>query len=63
MAGDSWISADGKFLYTAYLAAGQVISYAIAKDGSLTKVGKQAVVTPGNTMQGLAGMAPSGRAR
>lgn len=56
VAGDSWISTDGKFLYTAYLAAGQVLAYAIQADGSLTKVGAPAVVTTGNTMQGLAGI-------
>lgn len=56
VAGDSWISADGRFLYTAYLEEGYVVSYAIGLDGSLKKVGQPAVVTPGNTMQGLAGV-------
>lgn len=56
VAGDTWISADGKFLYTAYLAAGQVIAYAIGTDGALTKIGSAVTVTPGNTMQGLAGL-------
>ena len=55
VAGDSWISPDGKYLYTAYLAAGKVISYAVGQDGALTPVGAPAIVTPGNTMQGLAG--------
>lgn len=56
VAGDSWVSADGKFLYTAYLAAGQILAYAIHADGSLSRVGAPAVVTAGNTMQGLAGI-------
>lgn len=56
VAGDSWVSADGRFLYTAYLAAGQVLAYAIHADGSLSRVGAPAVVTAGNTMQGLAGI-------
>ena len=37
VAGDSWISADGKYLYTAYLHAGVVLSYTINADGTLTK--------------------------
>jgi len=58
VAGDSWISPDGKFLYTAYLADDQVISYSIGSDGTLTKVGSP---IPMNTvtkisMQGLAGI-------
>ena len=56
VAGDSWISADGKYLYSAYLAAGKVLAYAIGADGSLTQVGSPAVVTTGNTMQGLVGL-------
>ena len=58
VAGDSWISKDGKFLYTAYLKNGTVIAYAINSDGSLTKVGTPAsIVTNGSgTMQGLAGI-------
>ncbi len=58
VAGDSWISKDGKFLYTAYLAKGMVIAYAINSDGSLSKVGTPAsIVTNGSgTMQGLAGI-------
>ena len=35
--GDSWIRADGKYLYTAYLHAGVVLSYTINADGTLTK--------------------------
>lgn len=56
VAGDSWISADGKYLYSAYLAAGKVFAYAIGADGSLTRVGSPAVVTSGNSMQGLVGL-------
>lgn len=56
VAGDAWISANGRYLYSAYLAAGVVMSYIIGFDGSLTKIGSPAVVTPGNTMQGLVGM-------
>jgi hypothetical protein len=43
-------------LYSAYLAAGIVVAYSIGSDGSLTKVGTPVTVTPGNTMQGLAGI-------
>ncbi|MFZ6864205.1 lactonase family protein [Undibacterium sp. Ji67W] len=58
VAGDSWISPDGKFFYTAYLADDQIIGYSIGSDGTLTKVGNP---LPINTVtkvsiQGLVGI-------
>jgi 6-phosphogluconolactonase (cycloisomerase 2 family) len=62
VAGDSWISADGKTLYSTYLKDGSVISYSINDTtGALTKVGAKVQVTPANgsassPMQGLVGL-------
>ncbi|WP_241332076.1 lactonase family protein [Burkholderia cenocepacia] len=57
LAGDSWISPDGKFLYQAYLAADKIVAYAIHADGSLTKVDEQPAGTrSGVSLQGMAGI-------
>jgi 6-phosphogluconolactonase len=58
VSGDSWISADGKYLYAAYLADGFVLAYAINSDGSLTKIGAPAAIgtVTGISMQGLVGL-------
>ncbi len=62
VAGDSWISADGKYLYSTYLKDGSVVSYSINDaTGALTKVGTKVQVTPANgtassSMQGLVGL-------
>jgi len=58
VAGDSWISPDGKFLYTAYLADDEVIAYSIGSDGTLTKVGSPVLMNTVTkiSMQGLAGI-------
>jgi len=60
--GDSWISADGKYLYSTYLKDGSVVAYSInGSTGALTKVGAKVQVTPANgsvssPMQGLVGL-------
>lgn len=58
VAGDSWISPDGKYLYTAYLADDFVLAYTVNGDGSLTKIGAPAMVktVTGISMQGLVGL-------
>jgi len=62
VAGDSWISADGKYLYSTYLKDGSVLAYSINDStGALTKVGAKVQVTPANgsassPMQGLVGL-------
>jgi 6-phosphogluconolactonase len=57
VAADSWISADGKFLYTAYLGDDKIVAYAIGLDGSLAKLGETVVGTStGLSLQGLAGI-------
>jgi 6-phosphogluconolactonase (cycloisomerase 2 family) len=62
VAGDSWISGDGKYLYSTYLKDGSVISYSINDTtGAITKVGNKVQVTPANgstssPMQGLVGL-------
>jgi 6-phosphogluconolactonase (cycloisomerase 2 family) len=62
VAGDSWISADGKYLYSTYLKDGSIVSYSINDStGDLTKVGAKVQVTPANgsttsSMQGVAGL-------
>ncbi|MGU8079320.1 lactonase family protein [Burkholderia pyrrocinia] len=57
LAGDSWISRDGRFLYQTYLAADKVVVYAIQRDGSLTKVDEQRAGTrSGVSLQGMAGI-------
>ncbi len=62
VAGDSWVSADGKYLYSTYLKDGSIISYSINDaTGALTKVGSKVQVTPananaGSSMQGVVGL-------
>ncbi|WP_244132998.1 lactonase family protein [Burkholderia metallica] len=57
LAGDSWISPDGKFLYQSYLGADKVVTYAIGADGSLTKLDeKPAGTASGVSLQGMAGV-------
>ncbi len=62
VAGDSWISADGKYLYSTYLKDGSIVSYSINDStGALTKVGTKMQVTPANgtassSMQGVVGL-------
>jgi 6-phosphogluconolactonase (cycloisomerase 2 family) len=62
VAGDSWISPDGKYLYSAFLKDGSVIAYSINDaTGAITKVGSKVQVTPANgttssSMQGLVGI-------
>ncbi len=62
VAGDSWISADGKYLYSTYLKDGSIVSYNINDaTGALTKVGTKVQVTPANgtassPMQGVVGL-------
>jgi len=62
VAGDSWISGDGKYLYSTYLKDGSVIAYSINDTtGALTKVGAKVQVTPANggassPMQGVVGL-------
>jgi WD40 repeat protein len=62
VAGDSWISADGKYLYSTYLKDGSIVSYSINDaTGALTKVGAKVQVTPANgttssSMQGVVGL-------
>lgn len=58
VSGDSWVSPDSKYLYTAYLANDEVIAYSIGSDGSLTPVGSPALMhtITGISMQGLAGI-------
>jgi len=62
VAGDSWISADGNYLYSSYLKDGSIISYSIDDTtGALTKVGPKVQVTAANgntssSMQGVVGL-------
>ncbi|TDA48903.1 lactonase family protein [Burkholderia pyrrocinia] len=57
LAGDSWISPDGKYLYQGYLGADKVVAYAIESEGSLRKLGEQPAHTAsGVSLQGMAGV-------
>lgn len=58
VAGDSWVSPDGKYLYSTYLGADKIVSYAIdAGNGALTKVGEVIIGTSSRLgLQGLAGV-------
>jgi 6-phosphogluconolactonase (cycloisomerase 2 family) len=56
VAGDSWISPDGKYLYTAYLGDDKVVAYAIRLNGSLAKLGETVIGTATKlSLQGLVG--------
>lgn len=56
VAADSWISPDGKFLYTAYLGDDKVVAYAIGLNGSLAKLGETVIGTATKlSLQGLVG--------
>jgi 6-phosphogluconolactonase len=57
VAADSWISPDGKFLYTAYLGDDKVVAYSIGADGSLTKLGENVIGTATHlSLQGVVGL-------
>lgn len=57
VAGDSWISPDGKYLYTAFLGADKVVAYRIGSGGSLVKLNEVVVGTAsGLSLQGLVGL-------
>ena len=57
VSGDSWISADGKFLYADYLGDDKVVAYNIAGDGTLVKLNEQIIGTATHlSLQGLAGI-------
>ena len=57
VAADSWVSADGKYLYTAYLGDDKVVAYAIGLNGSLAKIGETTIGTAtGLSIQGLVGI-------
>jgi 6-phosphogluconolactonase (cycloisomerase 2 family) len=57
VAGDSWISADGKFLYTVYQGDDKLVAYAINNDGSLSKLGENVVGTSTHlSLQGITGV-------
>lgn len=57
VAGDSWISPDGKFLYSTYLGDDKIVVYGIGSDGALNKLGEQVVGTATKlSLQGLAGI-------
>jgi 6-phosphogluconolactonase len=57
VSGDSWVSADGKFLYADYLGADKVVAYSIGTDGALVKINEQVIGTANKLcLQGLAGI-------
>jgi len=57
VAADSWVSADGKYLYSDYLGDDKVVAYSISDTGTLTKINEQVIGTKtGLSMQGLAGI-------
>ncbi len=57
VSGDSWISADGKFLYADYLGDDKVVAYSIGADGSIVKLNEQIIGTMNQlSLQGLAGI-------
>ncbi len=57
VAADSWVSADGKYLYSAYLGDDKVVAYSIGLDGSLGKIGETTIGTAtGLSLQGLVGI-------
>jgi 6-phosphogluconolactonase len=57
VAADSWVSSDGKFLYSAYLGDDKIVAYSIGLDGSLAKLGETVIGTStGISIQGLVGI-------
>lgn len=57
VAADSWISPDGKFLYTAYLGDDKVVAYAIGLSGSLAKLSESVIGTATHlSLQGMVGI-------
>lgn len=57
VSGDSWISADGKFLYADYLGDDKVVAYSIGADGAITKLNEQVIGTTNKlSLQGLTGI-------
>jgi 6-phosphogluconolactonase (cycloisomerase 2 family) len=57
VAADSWVSPDGKYLYTAYLGDDKIVAYAIGLNGSLAKLGESVIGTStGISIQGLVGI-------
>ena len=57
VAGDSWVSADGKFLYSDYLGDDKIVAYSIGADGSITKLNEQVIGTTNKlSLQGLTGI-------
>ena len=57
VAGDSWISGDGKFIYYVDLKNSAVASYSINADGTLKLINKVPVSTStGLSLQGIAGI-------
>lgn len=57
VSGDSWVSADGKYLYADYFGIDKVIAYSINADGSITKLNEVAIGTSTKlSLQGLAGI-------
>lgn len=57
VAADSWISADGKFMYVSYLGDDKVVSYSIGAGATLTKLNEQVVGTVSHvSLQGATGI-------
>ena len=57
VAADSWISADGKFLYVSYLGDDKVVAYSIGAGGTLTKLNEQVIGTATKvSLQGMTGI-------
>jgi len=57
VAADSWVSADGKYLYSTYLGDDKVVAYSIGLNGSLAKIGEVTIGTAtGLSIQGLVGI-------
>lgn len=57
VSGDSWISADGKFLYADYLGNDKVVAYSIGADGVIAKLNEVTIGTSTKlSLQGLTGI-------
>jgi 6-phosphogluconolactonase len=57
VSGDSWVSADGKFLYADYLGDDKVVAYGIGSDGAIVKINEQVIGTATKlSLQGLVGI-------